>query len=292
MRIGVVVLPQLRWAEQAARWKALEEMGFDHAWTYDHLAWRDLADEPWFGTVPTLVAAAAVTSRIRLGTWVASPNYRHPVTFAKELMTLDDVSEGRLVLGVGAGGTGWDASVLGEPELTSRERVDRLAEFVGLLDQLLSQPETSWQGHWYQAVRARMHPGCVQSPRVPFVVAANGPRSMAVAAQHGQAWATSGPAETGRELWWQGVAGFSARFDTVLERSGRDASDLRRYLAVDVPDLAVSSLQHFQDVVGRAAELGFTDVVTHWPRPHGPYAGDERVLEQVAGDLDRMRRSP
>ena len=51
--VGVVVLPQQRWAEAAARWKAVEDMGFAHAWTYDHLAWQSLADEPWFATVPT-----------------------------------------------------------------------------------------------------------------------------------------------------------------------------------------------------------------------------------------------
>ena len=84
MRVGVVVLPQQRWSQAAPIWAAVEQMGFDHAFTYDHLAWRDLADEPWFATVPTLTAAATVTSRVRLGTWVASPNFRHPVPFAKE----------------------------------------------------------------------------------------------------------------------------------------------------------------------------------------------------------------
>src|SRR3954447_15366813 len=93
-RVGVVVLPQQRWTQARERWRAVEELGFDAAWTYDHLAWRDLADEPWFAPVPTLTAAATVTSRVRLGTWVASPNYRHPVPFAKDLMTLDDVSGG------------------------------------------------------------------------------------------------------------------------------------------------------------------------------------------------------
>jgi alkanesulfonate monooxygenase SsuD/methylene tetrahydromethanopterin reductase-like flavin-dependent oxidoreductase (luciferase family) len=67
--------------------------------------------------VPTLAAAAAVTERIRLGTMVASPNFRHPVPFAKDLMTLDEISGGRFILGIGAGagGDGFDASVLGEP---------------------------------------------------------------------------------------------------------------------------------------------------------------------------------
>src|SRR6266545_4930610 len=101
--VGVVILPQGRWQEDEARWRRADEYGFDHAWTYDHLSWKALVDEPWFATVPTLAAAALVTEQIRLGTLVASPNFRHPVPFAKELMTLDDLSEGRFILGVGAG---------------------------------------------------------------------------------------------------------------------------------------------------------------------------------------------
>src|SRR6478736_5578596 len=112
VNVGVVVLPQQRWTEAAARWRAVEQMGFAHAWTYDHLALQKLAGEPWFATVPTLTAAALVTERIGLGTWVASPNYRHPMPFAKELISLDDVSDGRFILNVGAGGSGWDAAVL------------------------------------------------------------------------------------------------------------------------------------------------------------------------------------
>ena len=98
----------------AALWRRAEALGFDHAWTYDHLAWRSLRDSPWFGAVPTLTAAAMATERIRLGTLVASPNFRHPVPFATELVTLDDISGGRLTLGIGAGGDGWDATMLGQ----------------------------------------------------------------------------------------------------------------------------------------------------------------------------------
>ncbi len=289
MRIGVVVLPQQRWGEASARWKALDDMGFDHAWTYDHLAWRTLADEPWFATVPTLTAAAVVTSRIRLGTWVASPNYRHPVTFAKELMTLDDVSGGRFELGVGAGGIGFDAGVLGGDVLPPRERVDRLAEFTGLLDRLLTNGTTTWAGERYEAVGARMLPGCVQRPRLPFVVAANGPRAMAVAAHFGQGWATPGAEDAEAGQWWEGVEVLARRMDGVLAEAGRDPASLRRYLSADSPGMALTSRDHFADVVGRARDLGFTDVVTHWPRAQGVWAGDERVLEQVAADLDGLR---
>src|SRR6476661_10400541 len=129
MRLGVVVLPELPWAQARHQWRRLDDWGFHTAWTYDHLAWRSLADGPWFGAVPTLAAAAAVTKRIRLGTFVASPNFRHPVPFAKEVMTLDDVSDGRFTLGLGAGGTGVDATVLGGDVLEPAARSARFEEF-------------------------------------------------------------------------------------------------------------------------------------------------------------------
>ena len=137
VRHGIVILPQDDWAAAARRWRRVEEYGFDHAWTYDHLSWRSLADQRWHATIPTLTAAATVTSRIGLGFFVASPNFRHPVPFAKELATLDDISGGRLSVGVGSGGTGFDAYVLGQEELTPRQRHDRFVEFVDALDVLL-----------------------------------------------------------------------------------------------------------------------------------------------------------
>lgn len=287
MRIGIVILPQPRWSEASGLWRRAEEYGFDHAWTYDHLAWRSLADEPWFATVPTLAGAALVTSTIRLGTWVASPNFRHPVPFAKELMTLDDMSDGRLLLGVGAGGLSFDAAVLGQAPLTPGQRVDRLDEFVALLDELLTQPVTTHRGAYFSAEEARTVPGCVQQPRVPFLVAANAPRAMSVAVRRGDAWVTTGPEgqETAAD-WWRSVAQLSARFTDALAEAGRPATT-PRYLNLDSLEYSLSSVGHFWDQVGRAEELGFTDVVVHWPRREGIYAGDEKVLEAVAADLPR-----
>jgi alkanesulfonate monooxygenase SsuD/methylene tetrahydromethanopterin reductase-like flavin-dependent oxidoreductase (luciferase family) len=286
MRVGVVLLPQARWRGPdgaAQQWRRVEALGFDHAWTYDHLSWRSLVDEPWFATVPLLAAAAVTTSRIRLGTWVASPNYRHPVPFAKELMTLDDLSGGRFTLGIGAGGTGFDASVLGGAVLSPRERTARLAEFTGLLDQLLTHPVTTVHGERYTAVDARMIPDCVQRPRLPFVVAANGPKAMAVAARHGQGWATTGNTEPdeGQEAWWAGVSELSRRFADVSAGRVMD-----RYLNLDSSAVySLSSSEAYRDAVGRAADLGFTDVVVHYPRAEGPYAGNVEVLEAAAAGL-------
>jgi alkanesulfonate monooxygenase SsuD/methylene tetrahydromethanopterin reductase-like flavin-dependent oxidoreductase (luciferase family) len=291
VRIGIAILPDERWSVAGPRWQRADEYGFDHAWTYDHLGWRDLVDGPWFDAVPTLTAAALVTRRIRLGTYVASPNFRHPVHFVREITALDDLSQGRLQLGVGAGGAGFDSTVLGRPELTARERVDRFAEFLELLGALLGAERVTWSGAYYAAVDARSTPGPVQRPRPPLVVAANGPRTLRLAARHGDGWVTTGAqAVTSADEWWRSVSSVVDRFDAALAEAGRPADTVDRYLDLDSsPVLSMSSADAFVDAVGRAAGLGFTDVVAHWPRASGWYAGSEKILETVAGLLPRLR---
>ncbi|HKT56588.1 MAG TPA: LLM class flavin-dependent oxidoreductase [Microbacterium sp.] len=289
MRIGIVILPELPWTEQADLWRRAERYGFDHAWTYDHLSWYGLADSPWGATIPTLTAAATVTSTIRLGTFVASPNYRHPVPFAKEVATVDEISGGRLILGVGAGagGSGLDATVLGTPVLTPRERHERFVEFTRDLDRLLRFEEPgsdgiSFTGDWFTGDRARMVGEPAQRPRVPLAVAADGPRGIRFAAEIADAWITLGHHADSESEWWDGVSQLIARSQDAEAAVGRERP-LDRILSLDAgPGYSLASAAKFEDCVGRAAELGFTDVVTHWPRPDGVYAGDERVLDEIA----------
>jgi alkanesulfonate monooxygenase SsuD/methylene tetrahydromethanopterin reductase-like flavin-dependent oxidoreductase (luciferase family) len=290
----MVVLPIRRWSEQRGMWQLLEQAGFDHAWTYDHLTWDPMAGMPWGATIPTLVAAAGVTSRIRLGTWVASPNYRHPVPFARELAALDDVSAGRAVLGIGAGGTGSDAAVLGAPTAGPAERAARLEEFVDLLDRVLTHPLTSYTGVHYRAVEAATTLPCVQQPRLPFVVAANGPRTMRLAVRYGSGWATTGSAQArggDDQAWWRGVAELVDTFEGVLTQGEGQGRTMDRLLSVDAaPAFSLISVEKFRDVVGRARELGFTDVVAHWPVPGAPrYDAPESMVEAIAADLDSLR---
>lgn len=286
MELGVVILPEHRWGEARGLWRRAEELGFAHAWTYDHLVWAGLPDSPWFGTTPTLAAAAVVTSRIRLGTLVSSPNYRHPYVFARDLLALDDISGGRLVCGLGTGGD-LDSRILGE-DLGVRERVDRFAEFTELLDRLLREDHVTHDGRFYRARDARTLPGPVQQPRVPLVIAANGPRSLRLAAALGSGWVTIGRrAETVGE-WWQSVGELAGRLDEALASRGRDTTEFDRYLSLDAsPRFSLESVGVFEEMAGRAAELGFTDVITHWPRPEGVYAGRLAVLEEVASRFCR-----
>ncbi|MEO8518056.1 MAG: LLM class flavin-dependent oxidoreductase [Dermatophilaceae bacterium] len=285
MRFGLTILPEHTWVAAAPRWRRAEELGFDHAWTYDHLVWGGLPDSPWYGTTPTLTAAAMVTSTIRLGTFVTSPNYRHPVTFMRDLLALDDISGGRLICGIGVGGD-IDSALLGGQALTPRQRVDRLNEFTELLDRLLTTDHVTYDGTYFSAVDARTLPGPVQRPRIPFVMAANGPRSLRIAVEFGAGWVTTGPTVETMDEWWTALAKLGERLDQALAEAGRDSATFDRYLNLDSsPRFALASVGTFEEMVGRAGELGFTDVITHWPRLDGPYAGDESVLEAVASDV-------
>ena len=226
------------------------------------------------------------TERIRLGTLVASPNFRHPVPLAKELMTLDDISGGRLTLGIGAGGEGWDATMLGHTAWSRSERAERFAEFVDLLDRLLREPVTSYRGRFYSADEARTYPGCVQRPRIPFAVAAAGPRAMRLATLYGETWVTTG------DLKRQGPVGAAdgakmireqiARLEEVCVQVGRDPASLRRLILTGpILDPGLASVEAFRDTAGRYAEIGITDFVVHWPRRTEPYAADLATFERI-----------
>ncbi|PSL57498.1 luciferase-like monooxygenase [Saccharothrix carnea] len=286
MRAGITILPEYRWAEARPRWLAAEAYGFAHAWTFDHIGWGPLVDSPWYGSVPTLAAAASATSRIELGFMVASPNFRHPVPFARDLLALDDLSDGRVTVGIGAGGVGgYDVEVFGgTTKAASPAR--RYEEFVELSDALLSKDRVDYSGEYYTAVGARNAPGCVQRPRMPFVLAANGPKGLALAARHGQGWVTLGTARESLDAWWKSLAELSARFDEALAAASRDPGAVRRFVQTDAaPVFSLSSVECYRDFLGRADELGFTDVLAPWPRAEGPFAGDEAILEVVAAEV-------
>jgi alkanesulfonate monooxygenase SsuD/methylene tetrahydromethanopterin reductase-like flavin-dependent oxidoreductase (luciferase family) len=270
MRVGVVILPDLRWSAALDRWREAERRGFATAWTYDHLSWRTLRDGPWLGCVPMLAAVAASTTSLRIGTLVTTPNFREPVLLAKDVMTLDEISAGRLDLGLGAGGAGYDAAALGRPAPAPADRAARFEEFVDALDVLLREPAASYDGRFFTAVESRTLPGCTQRPRVPFTVAAAGARAMAAAARFGSTWVTTGPlmSQPSAREWYEAVKQRMARLEQVCAATGRDPATIRRAALLSL-DLrwAQDSAQAWDDVSGRLAALGFTDVIVHWPRP-------------------------
>ncbi|MDJ0383964.1 LLM class flavin-dependent oxidoreductase [Streptomyces sp. G-G2] len=290
LRLSTVILPVRRWHEGGRdQWVRAEELGFHTAYTYDHLSWRTFREGPWFGAVPTLTAAATATRRMRLGTLVTSPNFRHPVTLAKDLMSLDDISGGRITLGIGAGGNGFDATALGQEAWTPRERADRFAEFVPLLDRLLTEESVTQEGTFYSADEARNIPGCVQRPRLPFAVAANGPRGLKLVARHGQAWVTTGDpklfAEGTPEQSVEALRIQIEKLGKACAEIGRDPGSVEKILLTGFTPEAntlLRSVDAFVDFVGRHRELGFEELVIHAPIPDSDFAADQDVFEKVA----------
>ncbi|MYR07355.1 LLM class flavin-dependent oxidoreductase [Gordonia sp. SID5947] len=280
MRFGICILPEQQWRHTRPLWQRAEEMGFHHAWTYDHLVWGGLPDSSWFSCLPTLTAAAGVTSRIGLGAFVISPNFRHPATLAREVQTVADIADGRLLVGLGAGGSP-DDGILGQPDVTVRQRVDRLQEFALLLDRMLIDDHVSAQGDYFTVRDMRLVGGPVRD-RIPLILAGNGPRSVRFAARHGDGWVTTGARADDLDDWFAGVA----RNCRILDETAADRRDGRvvdRYLSIDSsPRNSLESIALFDDMVGRASELGFTDVIVHWPRTTEPYRAHLDVLESIA----------
>ncbi|HEY1622372.1 MAG TPA: LLM class flavin-dependent oxidoreductase [Streptosporangiaceae bacterium] len=291
MRLGALILPEHPGPNGNEIWQRVEQLGLRHAWTYDHLHWRPASGGPWFDALTTLTGAACVTRRIALGTLVASPSFRHPLTTASQVMTLDHLSGGRFILGVGSGAPGPDTEALGKqalggPGSPAAERAERFAEFVALTDAALRGRTVDHHGRHFTATGVRLRPGCVQQPRVPFAVAAAGPRGMRLAAEYGEYWVTIGrPRDPGGQPEAAALGTLRAQLDRLSAAcldTGRDPADLRKLVQLSriVAD-PYSSPERLRDLVGRCADLGFTDIVLAYPRRTGIFAGDLDSFERA-----------
>jgi alkanesulfonate monooxygenase SsuD/methylene tetrahydromethanopterin reductase-like flavin-dependent oxidoreductase (luciferase family) len=268
------------WSRVLDEFDMAEDLGLDHAWLVDHLVDTDGPPENGCLEGWTLLAAiAARTTRIRLGVLVSSNTFRNPALLLKEAVTVDHISNGRLILGIG---TGWQEDEhrrygIGLPE--PRERVDRFEEAVHLISLLMSQDRTTFHGRFYRLDDARLQPPPVQRPRIPILIAAHRPRMLRIAARYADQWdtfaaipgtATEGvEAELGERI---------AQLDAACREIGRDPSEIRR--STWATSEALSSTDAYIDFVRRHHRLGFTDFTTVLPAP-----GDEAVLRAVATDI-------
>jgi alkanesulfonate monooxygenase SsuD/methylene tetrahydromethanopterin reductase-like flavin-dependent oxidoreductase (luciferase family) len=287
VQIGLVILPTDRWQAARRQWAWADAVGFSAAWTYDHIRWGGMPDGPWHAAVPVLCAAAGVTDRVRLGTLVATPNFRHPVTLARDALALDDLSGGRLDLGLGPGSEGHDASALGHDPWPAAERLTRFDEFLRVLKRIVDgapSTRTTMRTEHYAAVEAPSTPGAIQQP-LPLTIAAGGRRGLNLAATYGDSWVTIGP--TGAvprttETVLDAATRQSGILDEVLASAGRPRESLGRVLLWTPTEPVIESADQFDELVAPYQTLGFNQFVMHHPAQTGPYAGDVRAFEQIA----------
>lgn len=281
MKLSVVILPTDRWRSAQRTWRLAEEWGLHAAYTYDHLSWRSFREKSWFAMIPTLTAAAAITETIRLGPLVTTPNFRHPVVIAKDLLALDDISNGRLTIGVGAGGHGFDASALGTPPLRPAQQHDRFVEFVTTLDHLLANDNGNFEGAWYQARDTRQLPGPVQTPRPPLIISALGPRALTFAARNGDGWISIGEPSSGTRSTWEAIRDQSSVISQVRDSVDGKKNFERLLLDMQTDEHPLASLDAFYDWAARYHALGITELVVHWPVADSPFENDFSTFEEI-----------
>jgi alkanesulfonate monooxygenase SsuD/methylene tetrahydromethanopterin reductase-like flavin-dependent oxidoreductase (luciferase family) len=208
------------WPQLVEIWLAAEEAGFDTAWLFDHFIPEE-ADESGscFEAWSLLAALATQTTRIRIGVLVSSNTHRHPAVLAKQAVTVDHVSEGRLNLGIGTGWRELEHSAYGIPLPTARERVDRLGEALELMRRLEIDDRPSFDGRYYRLDNAPFAPKPVQA-HIPVVVAAIGPRMLRHVARYADQWDTWGGPEV--------IAANGVVVDALAREMGRDPLAIRR----------------------------------------------------------------
>lgn len=287
MTIGVVIVQDVPWPEWRRRVLECEELGYDAVHVWDHLVHRTLADDdPLLDSFGVLSAAAAITSRIRLGTLVASPTLRHPFLLAKQAMTLDHVSNGRLELGIGAAGVLRDYEALGIEPWSKAEQVERFRETVELV-LAVSGGAREFSGQHYSGERLTNPPPTVQRP-LPLTLAAHGPKTLRIAAKYATTWNTIAardlpPAESVAQARER-----SQLLDRFAEEEGRDPASIRRSVFLGTQDWpARRSAKDFAEAVERFAEIGFGDFLLMYPdhpaearTGHGAAAPD--IVREVA----------
>lgn len=220
LEFGVVTgQHQLTWPQLVEQWQLAEELGFDSVWLFDHfLTLYGDPDGPCLETSTLLSALALKTNRVKVGVLVYGNTHRNPAILAKELVTIDHVSDGRLIIGIGAGWNEREHRAYGIPFPSAGERVEMLDEALQVIESLFSQRRTTFHGEHYRLEDAPFSPKPVQT-HVPVLVGGERPKMLRVIARHADLWDTSRPPDRMREGLAQ-IAEHCAEF-------GRDPRSIR-----------------------------------------------------------------
>ena len=231
LKVGIQ-LPEVErvvpWPEYAAMARRAEEVGFDSLWVGDHLLYRNPDEEekgPWEAW-SLLAALAAITERIELGPLVACTGFHNPTMLAKKADTVEAISSGRLILGLGAGWNEPEYHAFGFP---FDRRVDRFEEAFAIVRGLLRDGRVDFHGRYYEANDCALIPRGPRPGGPPLMIGSEGPRMLRIALPHVQSW----------NAWYawfgnrpEGLAPLLAKVDAACGEVGRDPSTLERTCAL------------------------------------------------------------
>ncbi|MEA2585988.1 MAG: hypothetical protein QOF33_4073 [Thermomicrobiales bacterium] len=281
LRFGVIRNNILSWDETIAQWRRFEEAGFDSVWNCDHFQRPSDPGGPHLDAWTILAAVAAGTSRIRLGVLVTSNTFRHPALLAKQAVTVDHVSGGRLELGIGTGWFREEHDRFGIPFPPTPELVERFQEAVEIVDLLMRQDVTTYEGRHYRLHDAPFRPAPIQKPRPPLTLGAHGPRMLRIVARYADRWNSYASVEEMRAR--------NEAIDRACAEIGRDPNSIIRSLYGWPKIIGADpweSSDAFCDIVGRYREAGMHEFIFE-PPGDGQWDTMERIAAEVIPGLKR-----
>jgi F420-dependent oxidoreductase-like protein len=281
-------IPELR-----ELWARIEAIGFDWISIWDHFYAADNSGDPQsLEAVASHTALAASTTRVTCGSLVYSAGYRHPAVLANAAATMDQVANGRIALGLGAGWLQNEYDVYGLPFGSAGERLRMLEEYVQCVRGLLTQERTTFDGEFFHLRDAMCEPKPVQE-RLPIWIGGGGEKvTLRIAAQHADAWNVP---FVPPKVW----ARKSAVLDAWCDKVGRDPADITRAVNVGMaftdealriqfgpmadgvkPGVLTGSVQEMVDKVGAYVEAGAEWVIVAMRAPF-----DRDGLERFASEV-------
>jgi alkanesulfonate monooxygenase SsuD/methylene tetrahydromethanopterin reductase-like flavin-dependent oxidoreductase (luciferase family) len=288
---NVVSGEALRWGELRAMAVRAEELGFDTVWVADELYWRvDSWPGPrgWWECVAITGAVAAATSYIKVGTWTLSNPHRNPTLTAKIVDTLDEISGGRFIFGLGAGNGGDEMAAFGY----AQDHVfPRFEEAFGLMLSLIKTGHADHQGTYYRAADLGLRPRGPRGAEVPILLGARGPKMMRLAARHADIWSWYATEDSHADAF----ADVLADLDRACAEVGRDPKRIGRSIGVfvepteetgvaqwDLGEPIRGSAGEIANELRRFAEMGVTSVeIMPWPQSPAVINALGRVLEEL-----------
>ena len=292
---GALLFPNTEWPTLVDRCERAEEFGFRSLWIDDHGANPQAPKSKWFEAFTTLAGLANCTRRILLGPLVSNVILRHPVLLARQAITIENMSGGRLQLGIGAGYASTDYELLGAEPWLREEREGRFAEAVALIDALLRAEPVDFAGKYYRVQGVRLRPAPVRRPRPPMCIAAHSRSSLRLAARFGDIWSSFGGWGLTSPKLFAITKQRSAVLDEFCAEFGRAPSSVRRQILAGspatTPDPIWSSVQAFDEWVAGWRQVGIDEIVLYFPPDllYEPELIDPRVVEHLRSLLFARR---
>lgn len=277
IRFGVQTHPQnTSYADVLQTWREVDELGFDTAFVFDHfLPIYSDPNGPCFEGWTLLAALAAQTKRVKVGVLVTGNTYRNPAVLAKMAATVDHVSNGRLILGIGAGWFELEHSAYGIPFSTTVGRAKQLGEAVEVMKLLFTQQKSTFTGKYYQLHDAPFEPKSVQKPHPPILIGGIGPkRIQPLAARHADIWhflVRDGDPEAVKQI--------CTNFDTLCRTVGRDPAQVERSISLRPPQL-VGTKEEVRGRIQPLVDAGVRHFIISLPAPY-----DRKLLQGFAKDV-------